>query len=172
MARASTPPPAVPAPRQNSEPEPSAAALDQARRIESQPLETAATTQSAAPAPVTQTVAPAPVTPVPAAVASVREGDLVNISEVDKLPERTNTIRPVYPPMAMRRNIEGRVIVTALVNENGKVIDAKVLKGDDRKMGLDEAALRAVRSTSFRPAVKDGKRVRVWIPIPIDFKMN
>lgn len=172
LARASTPSPVVPAPRQQDEPGPSAAALDQAR-IEPQPVETATTTPQTAPAaPVTQTVAPAPVTPAPAPSPAVREGDLVDISEVDKVPERTNTIRPLYPPMAMRRNIEGRVIVTALVSENGKVIDAKVLRGDDRKVGFEEAALRAVRSTSFRPAVKDGKRVRVWIPIPIDFKMN
>lgn len=169
--RASTPSPVVASSRDQDEPEPSAAALDQARRIESQPVETATTTQTEAP--VTQTVAPAPVAPAPAPlVAAVREGDLVDISEVDKVPERTNTIRPVYPPMAMRRNLEGRIIVTALVNENGKVIDAKVLRGDDRKLGFEEAALRAVRSTSFRAAVKDGKRVRVWIPIPIDFKMN
>lgn len=172
VARASTPSPVVTSSRDQDEPEPSAAALDQTRRIEPQPVETA-TTPTQTEAPVTQTVAPAGVVAAPAPlVAAVREGDLVDISEVDKVPERTNTIRPVYPPMAMRRNLEGRIIVTALVNENGKVIDAKVLRGDDRKLGFEEAALRAVRSTSFRAAVKDGKRVRVWIPIPIDFKMN
>lgn len=170
--RTSTPPPSAPAPRQQEEPEHSAAALDQARRTETQPVETPPPQQVASALPTTQTVAPAPVTPAPAPVAAVREGDLVDISEVDKVPERTNTIRPVYPPMAMRRNVEGRVIVTALVNENGKVIDARVLRGDDKKVGFEDAALRAVRSTSFRAAIKDGKRVRVWVPIPIDFKMN
>lgn len=177
VAQPSAPSPAPPAPRERVEPELSAAALDQARRSESKSDETAPASQTTTAPPATQIAAPAPApapgpAPTAPAVAVVREGDLVNISEVDKVPERTNTVRPVYPPMAMRRNIEGRVIVTALVSENGKVIDAKVLKGDDQKMGLDEAALRAVRSTSFRPAIKDGKRVRVWIPIPIDFKMN
>jgi len=163
-------PPPVPTPREQDEPVPSAAELDQARRVETQPVETAAAPpQTASVVPVTQTVAPAPAPPAPPAV---REGDLVDISEVDKVPERINTIRPVYPPMALRRNLEGRIIVTALVNEHGKVIDAKVLRGDDRKIGFEEAALHAVRSTSFRPATKDGKRVRVWMPIPIDFKMN
>lgn len=164
---AATPPP-VSTPRVEDEAVPSAAELDQARRIETQPVETPSIPpQTASVTPITDAVATAPAPP-----PAVRQGDLVDISEVDKVPERTNTVRPIYPPMAMRRSVEGRVIITALVNENGKVIDARVLRGDDKKVGFEEAALRAVKSTSFKPAMKDGKRVRVWMPIPIDFKMN
>ncbi len=49
------------------------------------------------------------------------------------------------------------------------MLDVKVLRTDGR-FGLDEAAVRAMRQAKFAPAVKDGKRVRTWLPQTIIFK--
>ena len=145
----------------------SAAALDQ-RRIVTQP-QTATQAPLTAPAPVPQPATemqPAP----PPAQAAVSEGDLVDLAQLDTPPRVLN--RPVvqYPPIALRRRAEGSVIVTALVSENGDVLDVRILRGDDR-FGFNDAAVRAARGVRFAPALKDGKRVKTWYPQTIYFRL-
>lgn len=160
---------AAPAPVQSSPaaPDPSAAALD-AQRREPAP-------QTAVPAPATQTqaaaVQPQPQTPAPAPaqVATVHEGDVVDVNELDTVPHALGAIRPAYSPIAQRQRVEGTVLLTALISETGQVLDVKVLKGVG--FGLDDAAARAMKSTRFSPGVKDGKRVKTWFPQQITFKL-
>ncbi|HVE70605.1 MAG TPA: TonB family protein [Thermoanaerobaculia bacterium] len=151
-----------------------AAQLDQQRR------ETAARTEEV-PAPVTpvqtQTVAPqvtqpAVATPVPApapVVATVREGDVVAYADLDVQPRPTRPITPMYPPIARQQKIAATIVVTALISERGEVTDVKLLRGVNR-FGMDEAALRAMRSARFSAPMKDGKRVKTWFPQTIEFK--
>ena len=144
----------------------SAAQLDQQRLVERQdtapqqvmPQQTASEAQ-------TQTVAP----PQPV-VPSIREGDVVDIADVDTAPRPLKAIHPAPPPIAIRQHVQGSVILTAFISEDGTVLDAKILSGIT-KFGVDDAALRAVRVARFSPAVKDGKRVRVWMPLRFDFKL-
>jgi len=150
----------------------SAAALDQ-RRVAA---------QTPAPQPQTQTVAqqPAAVTPTPQpavsapavtqpAAVTVREGDLIDVTELDRLPQPLSEIRPYYPPLAAQQHAEANVIISALINENGDVIDVKILRGDSR-YGFNDAASRAMRAVHFSPPMKDGKRVKTWRPQSIAFK--
>ncbi|HVR40134.1 MAG TPA: TonB family protein [Thermoanaerobaculia bacterium] len=147
---------------------PSAAQLDQTRR-ETTPAPVTTTVAQTAPAP-TATQAPAPVAPTPAAaVTTVREGDIVDVTQVDSIPRALRPIKPVYPPLAARQRVEGTVIVSALISEKGDVLDVRVLRGDGR-FGLDDAAVRAMRGAKFAPAIKDGKRVRTWFPQTFQFK--
>jgi protein TonB len=106
---------------------------------------------------------------VQAAPPPVREGDIVAVDKLDTPPHVTRASLPVYPPMALRQHISTTVIVTALISENGDVNDVKILRGDDR-FGFNEAAVRAVRTTRFAAGLKDGKRVKTWFPIPVQFK--
>jgi protein TonB len=163
-----TPPPAVtPAPAPQHEPAPpSAAALDE-RRVAASRETAAATPQPVVPAPQPQPVAaPAPA----AAVSEVRDGDVVEFNSLDSPVNPLSAIRPSYPPLAMRNKVQSTIIVTALVDESGSVVDVKVLKGDDR-FGFNDAAIRAVRATHFTPPIKDGHRVKTWRPQTIVFKM-
>lgn len=75
----------------------------------------------------------------------------------------------VYPIAAKRLGIEGKVLIQAIVDENGNVAKAKVIKGIGS--GCDEAALDAVKSSKFTPGKQRGKNVRVQITIPIVFKL-
>ncbi|HWW61227.1 MAG TPA: TonB family protein, partial [Thermoanaerobaculia bacterium] len=146
---------------------PSAAQLDQQRR-ESTPAPVTQTVAQTAPPTATQ--APVPVAPTPApAAATVREGDVVEINNVDSVPRTLKPIKPVYPPMAARQRVEATIIVSALVSETGDVLDVRILRGDTR-FGLNEAAIRAMRGAKFAPAMKDGKRVRTWFPQTFLFK--
>jgi len=155
-------------PSQQSDDRGAAAALDQ-RRVAAQ-----------TPVPQTQTVAqqqapivpaPQPVAPQPVAqpVVTIHEGDVVDVTELDKLPQPLSEIHPYYPPLAVQQRVEANVIISALINENGDVIDVKILRGDAR-FGFNDAATRAMRAVHFTPPIKDGKRVKTWRPQSIAFK--
>ena len=157
-------------PQQQSDDRGSAAALDQ-RRVAAQPLtQSVAQQQSQPTVPQPQTSAiqqPPPVTQAP--VSAVREGDIVDVTELDKLPEPMSVIRPFYPPLAAQQHAEATVILSALISENGDVTDVKILRGDAR-FGFNDAATRAMRAVRFTPPIKDGKRVKTWRPQSISFK--
>jgi TonB family protein len=119
-----------------------------------------------------QQVAPPPVTAPPPSrppVREVKEGDLVVTSELDTQPQVIRRIAPTYPPIAAKQKISAFVIVSALVDERGKVIDAKILKGEAGNFGFDDAALVAIRKFTFEPAMKDGKKVKTWHAVPFIF---
>jgi protein TonB len=160
---------AAPAPVEER-PTMSAAQLDQQRRDAQ-----AAEARAAVPAPVqTQTSAPQPQVTAPAPapqVRVVREGDVINIGELDVVPRITRPVKPVYPPMAVRQKMTATILLTVLVSETGEVLDVRVLRGEPR-FGFNDAAVRAMKATRFSSPMKDGKRVRTWLPQSFDFKAN
>jgi protein TonB len=74
----------------------------------------------------------------------------------------------VYPELAKRVGIEGRVYIRAFVDESGSVIKAEITKGIGG--GCDEAALDAVLKTQFSPGKQRGRPVKVQVTIPIVFR--
>ncbi|MGA8264729.1 MAG: energy transducer TonB [Ignavibacteriaceae bacterium] len=76
----------------------------------------------------------------------------------------------VYPEIAKRAGVEGRVYINAFVDETGTVTKAVVLKGIGA--GCDEAALKAVEETKFKPGKQRGKAVKVQVSVPVIFKLN
>lgn len=74
----------------------------------------------------------------------------------------------IYPEIAKRAGIEGKVFVRAFVDETGTVTSAEIVKGIGA--GCDEAALDAVLSTKFSPGKQRGKPIKVQVTIPILFK--
>jgi TonB family protein len=134
----------------------------------------------AAPAPVPPpAAAPQPVAesrpaPQPAAPETprVHEGDLVPAGTEGLTPARiTRLAPPVYPMIARQQRVEGSVLVNALISETGQVVDAKVLVGVNRPVGINEAALQTVRRSTFSPGQKDGVRVKSWTTVKVDFKL-
>ncbi len=75
-----------------------------------------------------------------------------------------------YTEIAKRIGLEGTVYIEAIVDENGNVIESKVIKNIGG--GLDEEALNAVASTKFHPGLQRGKAVKVRITIPIKFVLK
>ena len=131
----------------------------------------AAALAEATPAPAAPTAAP---TATQAALAeakpAVQVGELVEMGPDVSQPEAIYKPLPEYPPLAVRRRVEGTVVLDVLVDENGSVQDVKVLRGVKPDLGLDAAAATAVRSWRFRPATKNGVRVKVHITQTIPFK--
>src|SRR5205807_2109934 len=154
------------APQQQSDDRGAAAALDQ-RRVAAQPLTQTQAAQQQPVVPQPQTLAvTTPVTQPP--VSTVREGDLVDVTELDKVPEPLSPPRPFYPPLAAQQHAGAVIILSTLISENGDVTDVKVLKGDAR-FGFNDSAVRAMRAVRFTPPMKDGKRVKTWRPQQVTF---
>lgn len=75
----------------------------------------------------------------------------------------------IYPEIAKRAGVHGRVYIKAFVDEKGKVTRVDVIKGIGA--GCDEAAVAAVMATHFNPGKQRGKPVKVQVSIPIRFKL-
>ncbi|SMO43017.1 energy transducer TonB [Gracilimonas mengyeensis] len=75
-----------------------------------------------------------------------------------------------YPEMARRAGIEGRVTVQFIVNEQGNVENARVVRGIGG--GCDEEALKAVKQAEFEPGMQRGRPVRVQYALSINFRLE
>lgn len=76
-----------------------------------------------------------------------------------------------YPEIAKEMGIQGRVIVQFVIAKDGKIKDAKVLRGVDKN--LDKEALRIVsKIPGMSPAKQRGKPVPVSFMLPITFKLQ
>lgn len=78
--------------------------------------------------------------------------------------------RPVYPPEAIRRGIEGEVEIMLLVGKSGRVERTYVVH-PNRLPLLEAAAAQAVARCLFRAHHVNGKPTAFWIKVPIEFKL-
>lgn len=77
----------------------------------------------------------------------------------------------VYPDLAKRSGIEGRVIIKVLVDKTGSILKKKVEYTDSPL--LDKAALDAIEKYGkFIPAVQNKQPVACWVSVPITFKLR
>ena len=98
-------------------------------------------------------------------------GDLVNGGAGVTVPQLVSSPKPGYPPMARTLRVEGVVVVSVLVDENGQVQDVRVVEPIRQNVGLNEAAVQAARAARYKPATKDGVRVKMWTRLRIPFKL-
>jgi TonB family protein len=83
--------------------------------------------------------------------------------------------KPVYHPnaeytdKARKKKIQGSVVVSIVVTDEGTVRDAQIVSGLEKD--LDKQALKAVSTWKFEPATKDGKPVAVRIRVEVDFRL-
>jgi protein TonB len=100
--------------------------------------------------------------PWPAAVGAVRVGGAV------RAPAMTRRVHPVYPPIAQSARVQGVVILEALVGEDGRVRDARVLRSIPL---LDQAALDAVRQWEYEPVLLNGAPVPIIMTVTVQFTL-
>lgn len=96
---------------------------------------------------------------------------------VEQMPEFNGNVQEYlgnklrYPDQAREAGIEGRVIVKFVVNEDGDISDANVVRGIGG--GCDEEALRVVKSMpKWKPGKQNGRPVKVYFTLPISFKLE
>lgn len=107
---------------------------------------------------------------------SANENDEFKIVAYDAEPTPIGGFKAIqqnlhYPEIARRAGIEGTVVVQALIDESGAVVDTKILNslGDN---GCDEAAAEAIKKVKWQPAAKEGRPVKVRVRIPVIFKLD
>jgi periplasmic protein TonB len=77
----------------------------------------------------------------------------------------------VYPEIARKAGVEGRVYVQVIIDERGNVIRATVTKSLGNN-GCDEAAVAAIKAVKWKPAKQRDKPVKVSVGIPVVFKLK
>lgn len=102
--------------------------------------------------------APKPVKPEPVRVG----GSIRN-------PIKIFNVDPVYPPMAQAAGVQGIVIIEATIGEDGRVMNARILRS---KPLLDQAALTAVQQWRFTPTTLNGQPVPVIMTVTVNFTLS
>ena len=102
------------------------------------------------------------------------ETRVFNMSEVSEPPEIIKSHPPHYPDMARLMGVEGKVILRLLIDEEGDVIDVKVLRtiASDFRSGFERASIKAAKQYKYKPAILDGKPVPCWAKVTIKYKLN
>jgi len=90
---------------------------------------------------------------------------------VEVKPKPIYTPPPKYPEAARSMDIEGKVVIQAVVDFDGSIISPKLIKSSGSEL-LDRAALAAVVKYRFTPGRQRDKTVRVRVRIPIVFKLK
>lgn len=75
-----------------------------------------------------------------------------------------------YPEQAKEKGVEGVVIVSFVVQQDGSISNTEILKGIGA--GCDEEAIRVVKAfPNWTPGEKDGKKVNTQIQLPVKYKL-
>jgi TonB family protein len=91
--------------------------------------------------------------------------------KVEVKPTPVSVPVPDYPSTVRDAGIEGTAVVEALLDLDGSVMDARVLKSSGNQ-SLDASAIEAALKAKFTPAKQRDKPVRVWISIPYRFTLK
>lgn len=79
----------------------------------------------------------------------------------------------IYPKEAQKSNIEGRVVVKFMVNDDGSISDVQIQRSPDSSKLLDNEAMRVIKGMpKWKPGKQNGKAVNVWFMIPIYFRLE
>jgi TonB family protein len=99
----------------------------------------------------------------PPPMRAVRVGG--QIKELEKLRD----VPPVYPVLAQQARVQGAVILEITISPQGRVTEAKVLRGHPL---FHDAALEAVRQWVYAPLELNGEPVPAIMTVTVDFKLR
>lgn len=85
-------------------------------------------------------------------------------------PKHKFQVEPDYPESAKKAEKEGEVILQATINEKGIPTDIKALTS--LGFGLEQAAIAALKKSTFHPATKGGQPISKLVQIPYDFTLK
>ena len=89
-----------------------------------------------------------------------------------KLPTVTKMVKAEYTREAMDAHLEGTVVLTIVVQDDGRVGDVRVTKSLDPTYGLDRQAVEAAKQWEFKPGTKDGKAIAVRVDLQMNFTLK
>ena len=78
----------------------------------------------------------------------------------------------IYPEMAKRIDIEGKVLIRVVVGKDGKPVQGKVRVLESSNELFNQAAIDAVMKSSFTPAIQNKQPIEVPVTVPIVFRLR
>jgi protein TonB len=78
--------------------------------------------------------------------------------------------QPIYPEVARKARRQGTVIVEAVIDRAGYVVDARILR--EVGLGCGDAAVNAIRTWRYAPALLNGRPVSVYLTVTVSFQLN
>jgi periplasmic protein TonB len=85
-------------------------------------------------------------------------------------PEVIHQVNPRYSEKARQAGVQGMVIVEAIINELGQVTNVRLIRG--LPMQLDLAAMDAIKQWRFKPAMLNGRPVKVFYTLTVNFTIQ
>ena len=107
-----------------------------------------------------------PATPTPTQVRKPTP-KLVRVGSSLKPPRQTFSVDPEYPTLAREAHIHGTVVVDAIIDEHGNVVQAHAVSGHPL---LISAALRAVLQWKYEPTSLNGQPISVELNVLVNFQ--
>jgi periplasmic protein TonB len=107
----------------------------------------------------------------PVAPSAVSEGPKkpVRVGGNVKPPKLLSGPAPVYPILARQSHVAGVVVIEAIIDEHGNVVQEKVISGHPL---LVQAALKAVSERKYEPTVLDGEPQSVDLRVEVNFEVH
>jgi protein TonB len=96
--------------------------------------------------------------------------DLFNVNDLDQKPILRVPVQPAYPYEMSRAGITGDVTVEFIINTNGDVTQAQVMRSSHRE--FEVPAVQAVLKWKFKPGRKGGRAVNVRASQLIEFNLD
>ena len=111
-----------------------------------------------------------PAPPMPEAFEQhVKALNPVRVGGGVKQPAKIHDVKPEYPPIARQAGVQGVVILEVLIDADGNVAEARVLRSVPL---LDSAALDAVQQWKFAPSDLNGVPTAVMMTVTVNFTLQ
>jgi len=99
------------------------------------------------------------------------EASVMTAESVDQKPQPVRRVDPELPRRLVEKQIEGRVVVRALIGKEGRVERVEIVEATPADV-FEQHVLEAVRQWQFQPASYEGKSVKTWIELPFEFELG
>lgn len=99
------------------------------------------------------------------------KSSVMTSDSVDQKPKPTHQPQPKLPPRIVQKQIEGKVLLRLLVDEDGRVERIRVMQAEPQGL-FEESVKEAARQWRYQPAQYKGKPVKTWIEVPMNFKLG
>jgi TonB family protein len=103
-------------------------------------------------------------------LGAVSDEPILRVGHGVTAPRPVNSPDPEYSEEARIAGLQGKCVLSLIVNSEGEPEDVKVSRSLGK--GLDQKSIEAVRNWTFDPARKDGKPVAVRVSVVVTFRIG
>ncbi len=105
----------------------------------------------------------------PTIAAAERPKGPVRVGGSVKAPQLISGPAPLYPPLAKQSHIQGVVVIEAIIDERGNVVEEKLISGHPL---LVASAMRSVSERKYAPTILDGEATAVNLRVEVTFHLG